>query len=205
MVAKREHTVNKQRITVKLHYECLGILPPSHDCSTSHAPLPDDVTVGDVDAALLEFIATTCNHSLLDERLAEHHGIAQWEHRRPGEITVKCTLPMSAAAQVKAAWSQDVTSAVNKFLALFQTQKLEILRETWEDFQVRVGIIEQPEDCLQVMMDEDNCTVWLIGKAEPFQAVLAVIGEVTVHMCVAVWECYLYAKKYLNYKTCIST
>ena len=180
VVEKSRHKINNIPITVGLHYECLGIMPPSHDRSTPRGSMPDAVTIDDVDETLLDFVATTRNRQQLDDRLAQLHGRADWAGRTAGTLTVTCCVPRSqTTAQLKDTWPQIVTRAARQVFGSFELHSLNILQDCWENFLKRVGRVERSNDDVRVSVNYDECCVHVVGKAAPFRDVLDPMGKVS--------------------------
>ena len=181
VVEKSRHKINNIPITVGLYYECLGIMPPSHDRSTPRGSMPDAVTIDDVDEALLDFVATTSNRQQLDDRLTQLYGRAEWAGRAAGTLTVTCCVPRSqTTAQLKDTWPQNVTRAVREVFGSFEQHSLNVLQDCWGDFLKRVGRVQQATDDIRVMLDADNCSVHVVGKTAPFRDLVNSMGKVCI-------------------------
>ena len=118
------------KIEVRLHYECIGIMPPSHDPSTPRGSMPDDVTLVGINESVLAFVNQTSNRKLLEDRLSHVHGQVDWSARASGTLVISCSAPMSEMTpKLKESWPDTVSREAKAFLASFVHNTIEVLQD----------------------------------------------------------------------------
>ena len=182
VVDKGQHKIDNVKLIVAVHHDCLGVMPPSHDHSTPHGCMPDDVTITDVDENLLKFVERSSSRKLLNDKMAQRHGKVGWDARIPGALTIACCAPRSVTTlQFKKTWANNIKQAAEEVFGTFACDKLNVLQDCWDAFLKRIGSVEKKTDKLWVTVERESCCVQVVGKTSLVRDTLQSLGK--VHLC----------------------
>lgn len=159
---KNSHVLEDQKLSLCVHYDCLGLVSLDGTALPIIIPKPIEVPL---DPYLLEFFLTSGpNQQAMEQELLPLGAKIDWKKEPNGGCIVHCTLEKCEDnRQQIARWKETVCQAVTGFMRMFQFQKVECLQETWpqiieglksQQFDLKAGglIIPIPEDSTIVVV-----------------------------------------------------
>ena len=182
VVGKKDHKMDNVKLTVGLHFDCLGILPPGHDRSTPQGSIPDDLFVKDIDLDIVHFMSKTKqNRDLLERELIGADAKIEWPQHLNLEtgVTISCTLTASSATKAKKeAWPALAKAKLEHVAGFFVRESVNILQEGWDAWCRACNLVEMTDDSMMTRIDKDSCTVTVVGKRVQVDAFVDELKEV---------------------------
>ena len=171
ILAKENHTVQKQALRVSTYYECLGLTPPHHDTTVPGGWIPKNVAVTGFCPRVLSFLQTSVvSRAVVNSAMAEVAAEVEWGtyNDRSTSIELTCTIShkMKNAQTMAKTWSQTVSMTFLDVLASkFASEQIETLQEAWQQFKGCIGYVDELDPSkICVDINDDACSVCFTGQ-----------------------------------------
>ncbi|XP_064602045.1 protein mono-ADP-ribosyltransferase PARP14-like [Liolophura sinensis] len=165
-VLQNSHVLEEQKLSVCVHYDCLGLVSLDGTALPIIIPKPIEVPLN---PHVLEFILTCGpNQQALEQELLPLGAEVDWRGGPKEGILVRCSLEKKEKnRQQIARWKETVSHAVAEFMKVFQVQKVDCLQETWPQIIER---LKSPQFDLKagglIIPNDQSSTIVVVGHRQ---------------------------------------
>ena len=183
---------------LKLYQERLGIIPNDHDTSQPCFKIPADITIGNIDANIIQFLKAVpqAKRQLENEVIKKLNARINWNDKKNTELRISCTIRKGdkGARNLLKDWEESVRQAIDDFKSTISIEKRECLKNTWNEICTKVEQIRRGNSTAAVIPHTNEYTLYVVGQEGTVKNVYSKIDQ----MCKGIEEKLEYLKDAVN-------